>query len=207
MVLLFDFGGVLVNLDKQRCIQAFKKLGFDVAPYLGAYRQSGPFSLLEQGRINVQEFCDSLRQLSHRPELTNDSIIAAWKSFLTDLPEERLEMLLKLKRHYSVNLLSNTNAIHWSQARDGFFRYKGLEVEDFFDHIFLSYEMGIEKPDPALYAQVVRELSVPADEVLFFDDSEVNCEAARQCGLQSLLAPADSAWFKYFDNNGKLHLL
>ena len=207
MVLLFDFGGVLVNLDKQRCIRAFKQLGLDVAPYLGAYRQSGPFSLLEQGRIKVQDFCDSLRQLSHQPELTNDSIIAAWKSFLTDVPEERLEMLLKLKRHYSVNLLSNTNAIHWSQARDGFFRYKGLEVEDFFDHIFLSYEMGIEKPAPALYAQVVRELSVPADEVLFFDDSEVNCEAARQCGLQSLLAPADSAWFKYFDNNGKLHLL
>lgn len=207
MVLLFDFGGVLVNLDKQRCIRAFKQLGLDVDPYLGAYRQSGPFSLLEQGRIKVQEFCDSLRQLSHQPELTNDRIIAAWKSFLTDVPEERLEMLLKLKRHYSVNLLSNTNAIHWSQARDGFFRYKGLEVEDFFDHIFLSYEMGIEKPAPALYAQVVRELSVPADEVLFFDDSEVNCEAARQCGLQSLLAPADSAWFKYFDNNGKLHLL
>lgn len=206
MVLLFDFGGVLTDLDRERCIRSFAALGFDVRPYLGAYRQAGCFSLLEQGKISVGEFCNELRRLSGNPALTDEALIKAWQDFLIGVPAERLDMLLKLRHHYPVSLLSNTNAIHWEQGRH-FFDYKGLSAGDFFDHTFLSYEMGIEKPAPELFDAVVKQLGVPADEVLFLDDSEVNCEAARRCGLQALLAPAASGWFKYFDDNGKLHLL
>ena len=206
MILLFDFGGVLVDLDKARCIDSFARLGFDIRPYLGTYRQQGPFSLLERGEIDVPQFCSELRRLGCRPGTTDSEIVRAWEDYLTEVPAERLDMLLKIRRHYPVSCLSNTNCIHWGQAERDFFNYRGRQVGDFFDHVFLSCRLGLEKPAPELYAKVVEGLGVPAHEVLFFDDSEVNCEAARACGLQALLAPADSKWFHYFDENGKLHL-
>lgn len=210
MTLLFDFGGVLVDLDRQRVEAAFDRIGFNIRPYLGTYRQAGIFSQLEQGRISIHEFCNGIRALSQQSGdalqlLTDEAIVAAWQSYLTEVPTERLDMLLKIKQHYSINVLSNTNTVHWQMAKDTFFRYKGLNVENFFDHIFLSCDLGVEKPDPLIFSKVVEGLQVPAHDILFFDDSEVNCQAARNCGLQALVAPAGSEWFKYFDDYGKLH--
>lgn len=210
MTLLFDFGGVLVDLDRQRVEAAFDRIGFNIRPYLGTYRQAGIFSQLEQGRISIHEFCNGIRALSQQSGdalqlLTDEAIVAAWQSYLTEVPTERLDMLLKIKQHYSINVLSNTNRVHWQMAKDTFFRYKGLNVENFFDHIFLSCDLGVEKPDPLIFSKVVEGLQVPAHDILFFDDSEVNCQAARNYGLQALVAPAGSEWFKYFDDYGKLH--
>lgn len=211
MVLLFDFGGVLVDLDRQRVETAFDHIGFNIRPYLGTYKQAGIFSQLEQGRITIHEFCNGIRSLSGKQGealamLTDEAIVAAWQSYLTGVPTERLDMLLKIKQHYSINVLSNTNEVHWRMAQDTLFRYKGLTVNDFFDHTFLSCELGVEKPAPLIFEKVVEGIGQPANNILFFDDSEVNCQAARQCGLQALLAPAGSEWFKYFDDYGKLHL-
>ena len=174
-VLLFDFGSVLVDLDREQVLQSFDKLGMDIRPFLGTFKQNGVFSQLEQGRVTIPQFCEALRQLSQCPQVSDEAIVAAWQSFLhRGVPEERLEMLLKIKQHYSVNLLSNTNLVHWRMAQDSFFCYKGRGVNDFFEHIFLSCELGMEKPDPALFRAVVEGLKQPAHNILFFDDSEVN---------------------------------
>lgn len=203
-LLLFDFGGVLVDLDRKRVLQSFANIGMDITPFLGDYKQSGVFSLLEQGKISIADFCEELRQMCDCPQTTNEQIVKAWESFLTGVPANRLDLLLKAKQHYSVNLLSNTNEVHWKMAEDIFFKYKDHEVGDFFDHIFLSCREGVEKPAPEIFEKVVAGLSVPASQILFFDDSEVNCQAARNCGLQAHLAPAGGAWLKYFDDYGKL---
>ncbi len=206
-ILLFDFGGVLVDLDREHVLQSFQRIGIDIRPYLGDYKQSGIFSQLEEGSVSIPQFCEKLRALGHAPQATNEQIVEAWQSFLhKGVPAERLEMLLKIKQHYSVNLLSNTNEVHWRMAENVFFNYHGLKVTDFFEHIFLSCRLGVEKPAPLIFEKVVEGLGAAAEEVLFFDDSEVNCQAARQCGLQALLAPANSEWFKYFDEDGKLRL-
>lgn len=194
--LLFDFGGVLVDLDKQRCIAAFQKLGFDITPFLGTYRQAGIFSQFERGEVNEQEFCQSLRNLMDpNGSLPTDAeIIGAWEQYLLTVPEERLEMLLRLKEKYTLHVLSNTNPVHWRMAVDGYFRYKGLSVEHFFDKVFLSYELGCEKPQPEIFKAVVDGIGCDAADILFFDDAEANCIAARQCGLQAIVAPANSLW-------------
>lgn len=202
MNLLFDFGGVLVDLDKQRCINAFDAIGFDVRPFLGTYVQAGVFSGLERGETTVREFCDSLRRLSGSAHLTDEQIVHAWEQYLTGVPAERLELLLKIAQHYPTYVLSNTNEIHWAMARDGYFRYRGLTLDDFFRRCFLSYELGVEKPSPAIYEAVVEGIGCHADEILFFDDSEVNCEAARRCGLQARLASAGGVWMDYFTPDG-----
>ena len=195
-ILLFDFGGVLVDLDKQRCIEAFYRLGFDIRPYLGTYRQGGMFSLLERGAISVPEFCDEIRRMAGNPHLTDASIAAAWEQYLAGVPAERLEKLLELRQSYRVSLLSNTNAIHWEQSLRDFFNYKGLGIGDFFEEVFLSYELGIEKPAPEIFRIVAERLGARPEDILFLDDSEVNCEAARNCGLQAKLAPAGGGWMQ-----------
>jgi putative hydrolase of the HAD superfamily len=195
--LLFDFGGVLVDLDKQRCIDAFAALGFDIRPYIGTYRQAGFLSLFENGKINEQEFCQKLREESGQPTLSDAQIIAAWQSYLTDVPAERLDMLLRLKEKYTLHVLSNTNPVHWRMGAEGYFRYKGLKLSAFFDHVFLSYELGLEKPQPEIFQAVVNGIGCAPNDILFFDDAEANCEAARQCGLQAVLAPANSAWLPF----------
>lgn len=205
-ILLFDFGGVLVDLDHKRVLQSFANIGMDISKYLGVYKQSGIFSLLEQGKISVPDFCSELRKHCNCSTASNEQITKAWESFLVGVPTNRLEMLLKARQHYSVNLLSNTNEVHWNMAKNIFFKYKEYNVNDFFDHIFLSCKEGIEKPDPKIFQKVIEELKVPARDIIFFDDSEVNCQAARNCGLQSYVAPAGGEWLKYFDNNGKLHI-
>ena len=192
--LLFDFGGVLVDLDKQRCINAFAELGFNIVPYLGTFQQGGFFSDFERGVITTKEFCDIIREKSNNPNLTDAQIVGAWERYLLDVPEERLEMLLRLKEKFTLHVLSNTNPVHWAMAENGYFRYKGLTVSDFFDKIFLSCELGVEKPEPEIFEKVVAGIGCAPDDILFFDDSEVNCEAARKCGLQAVLAPANSAW-------------
>lgn len=205
MNLLFDFGGVLVDLDKSRCIAAFDAIGFDVRPFIGTYAQVGVLSRLERGEVTIQEFCAELRALSANADITDEAIVHAWQQYLLDVPEERLEMLLKAHRHYPLYVLSNTNEVHWAMARDGYFRYKDLHVEDFFDGVFLSCRLGCEKPSPQIFQSVVEGIGCAPEEILFFDDSAVNCDAARACGLQALLAPAGSVWLQYFDADGHLN--
>ena len=204
MHLLFDFGGVLVDLNRARCMQSFHEIGFPVEDYLGTFKQSGIFSLLERGEISIHDFCSEIRRLASRPDVTDERIVKAWESFLEDVPTERLELLLKIRRHYPVSVLSNTNEIHWNQAETQFFSKGGHTVKDFFDFFFLSCRIGAEKPQPEIFEAVTRCTNLPASDILFFDDSEVNCEASRRFGMKSLLAPANSGWLHYFDADGRL---
>lgn len=204
MIYLFDFGGVLVNLDKQRCITAFAEIGFDIRPYLGTYAQGGFFSEFERGIIDEAAFCHRIREASGHPGLTDRQITDAWRAYLTDVPAKRLDMLRRLHEREGdeVYILSNTNPVHWEQAVNGWFAQDGHKPSDYFAHAFLSYELGLEKPDAAIFEAVVRTLGCPPDDILFFDDCEENCEAARRSGLQSRLAPAGGAWLKYFTPEG-----
>lgn len=203
MHLLFDYGGVLVDLDKQRCISAFEELGFDIRPFLGTYAQAGFFSELERGVISIEAFCDKIRRAAGKSSLTDEQICGAWRKYLTGVPAERLEMLLKIKQHYQTFLLSNTNAIHWKMAVEDYFCFQGHNVDDFFNKKFLSFELGAEKPAAAIYQAVIDGIGCAPEDILFFDDSEVNCQAAREMGLQARVAPADSKWLSFFTPDGE----
>ena len=203
MTIIFDFGGVLVQLDKQRCIDAFAKLGFDLAPFIGTYAQSGILSKIERGEAGIPEFCEEVRRVSGLPLKDND-ICEAWAAFLTEVPRERIDMLRRIRKHHRLCVLSNTNEIHWALAENKYFVKPGERVEDLFSHVFLSYKMGLEKPEKEMFEKVIETLQEPADRLLFLDDSEVNCEAARKTGMRSLIAPADGSWMNYFEPDGRL---
>ena len=106
--LIFDFGGVLVDLDKARCLQAFSQLGFTEADkMIDAYSQQGLFGQLEDGTISPEEFCAEVRRLT-TCQATDENIWQAWNSFFVGIPTWILEALIELKKHYPIYLLSIT---------------------------------------------------------------------------------------------------
>lgn len=202
-VLVFDFGGVIVDLDKQRCIDAFSRLGFDVSPLIGTFVQSGILTELERGLTSVSAFCAEVRRLCGKPVHDAD-IISAWQAYLTGVPEERLALLRRIHAHYPTYVLSNTNEIHWAMATDDYFARNGSTFADYFDGAFLSYELHCEKPEAEIFQRVAEGIGRAPEEIIFLDDSEANCAAARRCGMRALLAEAGSKWFRYFTPDGVL---
>lgn len=203
-ILLFDFGGVLVDLDRPRCVEAFAKIGIDIAPLLGTAHHGGAITRMEDGTCTTAEFCEALRKECGGSNASNADIIAAFQSFLLTIPRERLELLLRLKQHYRLALLSNTNAVHWQQAEDYLFRLGDRDVNDFFGDIFLSFKLHLQKPDRAIFEHVAEQLGAAPEDILFLDDSAANCEAARACGLRARLAPMGGGWMRFFSAEGRL---
>lgn len=196
--IIFDFGGVLINLNRQRCIDSFKQLGLNqVEDLINPFAQQGIFMQLEKGLITPAVFRDKVREQLGKP-VTDEQIDAAWNNFLVDLPVYKLEALLKLRERYLVYLLSNTNEIHWDWSRANVFPYKGFNEKDYFEEIFLSYEMKLVKPDVAIFEAVLESTGIQAGETLFIDDSEANCKAAESLGISTYLCEPGEDWTKLF---------
>ncbi|KAA6345708.1 HAD family phosphatase [termite gut metagenome] len=192
--LLIDFGGVLINLERQTCLNRFKNIGIEqIEGLINPYYQQGAFMQLEKGMITPSEFRNELRQLAKKP-VTDEQIDAAWNSFLADIPTAKLNLLLKLRKDYNVYLVSNTNLIHWEWACRNVFSYKHFHVEDYFEKLFLSFEMHLAKPDIELFQKVLKETAIIPQETLFIDDAEANCKAAQSLGINTYLAKAKENW-------------
>lgn len=186
--LLFDLGGVIMDIEKERCVAAFEELGLrDARSYFGDFSQQGPFMRLEQGTISPDEFHAALR--TGLPEgVSNEDIDRAFCKFLIGIPAHRLDELRRLRRSYRVYMLSNTNPIMWkSKIRDDFGQ-QGLTREDYFDGIVTSFEAKALKPDRAIFDYACRKLGIRPEETLFIDDSQANLDAAAALGFRTALA-------------------
>lgn len=197
--LIFDFGGVLINLDRTACRSAFEQLGIDSIheSVLEDYRQKELFMQLESGNISTAAFRAGMRRLSEQT-LTDSQIDDAWNAMLADIPSYKLDCLLELKHRYHVMLLSNTNSIHWQWAVQHHFNYKGHVVDDFFDRVYLSYELHMQKPDVEIFKHVLTDAVITPEETLFLDDSAANCNAAESLGIHAYCCPAGSDWTSLF---------
>lgn len=193
--IIFDLGGVLVGLDPQRCIDAFRKVGCGaIASYVEEHRTEDLFLDTELGRITQGQFCDEVRRLSHTDTADAD-IVWAWNQLLTDIPLAKLRHLRRLRSAgYRLFLLSNTNDMHWTLCRDHLFTADGLCADDYFERIFLSYEMHLAKPGTAIYAEVLSTADIDASQTLFVDDREENCIAAQSLGIGTLLETTGEDW-------------
>ena len=197
--IMFDMGGVLINLNKQACIDAYKALGYDrVEEFIGNYLQKGPFLDLESGQISPEQFRDAIRREIPRP-VTDRQIDDAFIAFLVDMPDYTLDMLLQLKKRYQIFLLSNTNGIIMDYVRRHIFNRQGWSMEHYFDRMFLSYQMGLVKPDPAIFEQVVAETGILPSETLFLDDSSKNTETAEKLGFRAFVVTQGEDFRYIFD--------
>ena len=185
--LIFDFGGVLIDLDINQCILNFNRLGLEnVEQYLNNFAQSGFFMQLEKGQISAAEFRNETRKLTPN-KLTDTQIDEAWCSFLLEIPEEKLEMLIELRKKFRVVLLSNTNIIHFPNSEKLLFTNKGRQLSEYFDRCYLSYEMKMAKPDLQIFKNILASENVQPNECLFLDDGLKNTLQAQKLGIQTYL--------------------
>ena len=183
--IVFDLGGVLVDLDFKAAINGLQQAGFaNVKEQLMTFNQEGIFQKFELGEISTEEFRTAIRENS-TVTLTDEEIDALWNAMLLEIPREKLELILDLRGKYMVYLLSNTNSIHWDYVCKNAFNYRGFRVNDYFEETFLSYEMHLAKPDKAIFEKVLHDANLLPEETLFIDDSEANCKAAEEMGIHA----------------------
>lgn len=191
--IIIDFGGVLVRLDKSASIQAYRDLGMDaVAAYINDYRSDGIFRQLEHGEIDMKEFCNEARRLTG-VNASDEAIEDAWLRLLVGVPHERLEKILELRKKYRVFLLSNTNAFHWDYSVKEYFK----DTDRYFEKMYLSYKLGLTKPDRRIFEYMLTDAGINPDESLLLDDSADNCKAAEELGIHTLLIGKDEDWTKF----------
>ena len=183
--IVFDLGGVLVDLDFKSAINGLQKAGFaNVKEQLQAFDREGIFQKFELGEMTTDEFRSAIRENS-TVTLTDEEVDALWNLMLLEIPREKLELILDLRGKYMVYLLSNTNSIHWDYVCKNAFNYRGFRVNDYFEKTFLSFEMHLAKPDKAIFEKMLEDANLLAEETFFIDDSEANCKAAAEVGIHA----------------------
>lgn len=194
--IIFDLGNVLVGLDKERCVNAFRKIGADnIAYFVDEHRVESLFLDSEVGNISQEEFCRRVRELTKK-DIVDEDIVWAWNELLTGIPDFKKEWLLRLKADYRLFLLSNTNVMHWTKCANDFFPLHNHGVDDYFEQVFLSYEMHLIKPSEEIFRLVLNDAGIEAAETLFVDDSAENCRAARSLGINTYLNEHPDDFFK-----------
>ena len=186
--IIFDLGGVILNIDYTKTIEAFKRLGvsdFD-ALYTQA-KQNNVFDDFEVGKISENEFRDYIREVSN-VNLTNTQIDVAWNSMLLDLPASRLELLRKLKQSHVIYLYSNTNSIHLKAFRQIIkSQYNNeLLLESLFLKTYYSHELDMRKPNTNGFLKILSNHDLSPGSTLFIDDSEQHLKGAESIGLQTV---------------------
>lgn len=193
--IVFDLGGVIMTLDPAEALRRFKALGLsDAERYLDAYTQSGIFGNLEEGKITAEDFSSKLSSLTGH-ELTFDECRHAWLGYRKDVPQRNLDLLKELRaKGYRLILLSNTNPFMMDWALSSEFDGKGSSLNDYFDALYLSYRLGIMKPAPDFFRQVLDNENILPEETLFVDDGPRNVEAAGKLGFITMCPDNGSDW-------------
>lgn len=186
--ILFDLGGVIIDLDRDAAIAQFKKIGVaDIECYLDPYRQRGFFHDFEGGLLSPEEFYARIREIAGK-HVDEEEIDRGWLAFLLPVDPERLDFILDLrKRRYRTLLLSNTNPIVMKWANTPAFSKAGHPLSFYFDELYLSYELKCMKPDPEIFRRIIEMSGMEPAETLYIDDSGANVETGASFGFRTML--------------------
>ncbi len=188
--IIFDLGGVILNIDFKQTELAFAKLGVgNFNQYYTLQSVSPLFEQLELGLITPENFYDQFRRVVN-VSLKNEEIQNAWNALLIDFPPERILWLEQIKKKYKTYLLSNTNKIHYDAFIKMFDEQIGKgDFNKYFFKPYYSHEINLRKPEKECFEFVLRNENLDAEETLFIDDSETNIEAAKTVGLNTIYLP------------------
>jgi epoxide hydrolase-like predicted phosphatase len=186
--IIFDLGDVILNIDVPVASLSFAKLcGREQQEIIDLFKEKDLFRQFETGSLDENGFRNYIRELLVFPDWTDEMIDVAWNSLLLDMPPERVALLKELRKKYSLFLLSNTSSIHISQVNKILEATTGItNLDKLFDKVYLSYEMGLMKPDPEIYLRVLKEQNILAEETLFLDDNADNIAAASKLGIDTI---------------------
>ena len=195
--IVFDLGGVIMTICQEEAIKRFKSIGFkNVEDYLNPYTQTDIFGDIEEGKISAEQFRAKLSELIGK-EVTYEECKFAWLGYRQDVPLRNLDILRKLKAQgYKLILLSNTNPFMMSWGLSGEFDGNGNSLESYFDSLYLSYKLGVMKPNKKIFQYIIDNEKIQPGESLFIDDGKRNINAARLLGFKTLCPINGEDWTK-----------
>jgi HAD superfamily hydrolase (TIGR01509 family) len=186
---IFDLGGVIMDIDVKQTLQAFSGLGIkNIHEYFGHGFAASFFSDHEAGRISDEEFLKEIKKLLSG-EVSDEAVVDAWNALLLRFPPERIELIRSLKSKYRLFLFSNTNAIHYNKFSEIFRKSFNGGLEDLFEKAYYSHSMGHRKPDRTGFDLIIQENGLDPRQTLFVDDALINVEGAIKAGLKGLYLP------------------
>lgn len=196
--IVFDLGGVLIDLDYQLTIDAFKKLGIsDFDKMYSQAAQNNLFDDFETGQISAQRFINTLLPYLSQGTTPN-KVVQAWNAMILSVPPAKIELLEKLRKDYPIYLLSNTNELHVPVVRREWAKVTDKPMEDFFDHIYFSHEIHLRKPDDAIFEFVCAQQNLLPEKTLFIDDSIQHIKGAENVGLQTYFLENSENLYQFF---------
>jgi putative hydrolase of the HAD superfamily len=200
--IVFDLGGVIMDLDPARTTAAFDILLSGIyAPVYEILSKTGLLTDLQKGAVTPSYFRDQIRSIS-KIKLSDSEIDDAWNTMLVDIPAVRLQLLDRLAADFNLFLLSNTNQIHYDYFNQLALRNRpGKDISSYFKKTYYSHEIGMQKPDREIYEYIIKDLGIQPDKTLFIDDSKENVDSAALAGLQTLHKPAENEIVEYFNHN------
>jgi len=187
--IIFDLGGVIMDIDVKETLKAFTQLGAkDIHRYFGHGFAASFFSDHESGRISDEVFLKEIKNLLGK-EVKDETLTEAWNALLLNFPPERINLLKSLRSKYRIFLYSNTNAIHYRKFSEIYRNSFNNELEGLFEKAYFSHILGQRKPETAGFEQIVAENGLNPAKTLFVDDAIINVEGAMKTGLKGLYLP------------------
>lgn len=193
--IVFDFGGVIADIDREQAVQAFIRLGVkDADRILDKYHQTGIFQELEEGTLTEEAYRNELGKLCGRT-LSWEEVQQAWLGFFTGIDVRKLHYLETLRREgYKLYVLSNTNPYVMGWACSEHFSSEGKPLTAYFEKLYLSYQIGCTKPDRRIFEFMLTDSKMQPEETLFVDDGASNIAAGRELGMYTFQLENGSDW-------------
>lgn len=185
--IIFDLGGVLLNIDYSLTEKAFRERGIEHFSTIYSQLQQTPiFDDFETGKINDETFIHAMQEAAGFT-ITKEQVVSAWNAMLLDFPLRRLQILQQLRNYHDLFLLSNTNSIHEVAFNDILMREHQIpNLGVFFDRVYLSHRIGLRKPTKEIFSHVLEQNNLLPEHTLFIDDSPQHIEGAKTLGMQTI---------------------
>ena len=199
--IIFDLGGVILDIDENIVYKELEKLGISVSELSHSKEFMELLSKFDTGIYTAPTFRKRMKTLLHQEKMTDQKFDAIWSAMLLDIPRERIEAIEKVKKHYKIFLMSNSNVIHYDlYVRDLQLRFGYNEFDELFNKSYFSFAEHLEKPDPRFFELILDHEGLLPEETLFIDDTAENIKAAKSLGINTYHIRRDELVRNLFEN-------
>ena len=193
--IIFDFGGVILDINPDLSKKAFIKL-YGIREVEKVY-SSNLLVKFENGLLTLNELINEIELLINKP-INKADFIKAWNTMLLQYKPERIEWIKKLKLTHNLIMLSNTNDVHFNYFSDKLLREYAVTFYDLFNNVYLSHEMKLIKPDIKIFKKVIEDTKINPEKTLFIEDTKENTIVANSLGINTLLIDRNSNFYDNF---------
>ena len=202
--IIFDLGGVVLDIDESIVYKELEKLGINVSELARSKEFMGIMSKFNTGIYTAPTFRKKTKAFLGQEKMTDQRFDSLWNAMILDIPRERIEAIEKVKKHYKIFLMSNSNVIHYDlYVRDLQLRFGYNEFDELFNKSYFSFAEHLEKPDPRFFELILDHEGLLPEETLFIDDTAENIKAAKSLGINTYHIGRDEL-VRYLFENGVL---